>query len=91
MDFKEACLKAAKLDKTEGAAIQHAFLGLMVTIPAVVKGITADSLKNMIKIDIMKEPYLTIEGNVADLADVVQNLAEWIAGYVKALMAVPEV
>ena len=91
MDFKEACLKAAKLDKTEGAAIQHAFLGLMVTIPAVVKGITADSLKNMIKIDIMKEQYLTIEGNVAVLADVVQNLAEWIDGYVKALMAVPEV
>lgn len=91
MDFKEKCLKAAKLDKTDGAAIQHAFLGLLVTIPAVVKGITADSLKNMVKINIEKEPHLTIVGSVADLADVVEFLSEWISGYVKALLAVPEV
>ena len=63
----------------------------MVTIPAVVKGITAESLKNMIKIDITKEPYLSIQGDVADMAEVVQNLVEWIAGYVKALMAIPDV
>ena len=58
MDFKETCLKAAKLDKVDGTKIQHAFIGTLVTIPAVVKGINAESLKNMVKIDITKEPYL---------------------------------
>ena len=91
MDFKEKCLKAAKLDKTDGAAIQHAFLGLLVTIPAVVKGITKESLKNMVKIDLEKEPHFKIVGSVADLADVVDYLSEWIAGFVKALMNIPEV
>ena len=36
MDFKETCLKAAKLDKVEGTKISHALLGTLVTIPSVV-------------------------------------------------------
>lgn len=91
MDFKEACLKAAKMEKVDGASIQHAFLGLMVTIPATVKETTKESLLSMVKIDITKEPYLSIEGNIPDLIEVIKNLAEWIAGYVKACLAIPEV
>ena len=49
---KSATLKAAKMDKCPGAAIQHVFLGLLVSIPANQDDCTPESLKNMVKIDL---------------------------------------
>ena len=43
----------------------------------------------MVKIDITKEPYLSID--VPAMVDVIKALAEWIAGYIKACLAIPEV
>jgi len=64
---------------------------LLVFIPATVQGINKDSLLKMIKIDMKKEPYLSLVGGPATLVDVIKTLCDWIKGYIMALVAIPDV
>lgn len=87
----KATHEADGLGKIPGANITHSFLGVILYTVAQFDDMKKEKLKDMIKIDLINKPHIDIVGPIGKVVHIIPSLAQWIAGYVTGLLAIPDI